>query len=139
MFLDGCTHFLATALDFPVRLRIVGRSSDVRHPRDTNELLEVASDELWPVVRDDPWSCIRVALLGSFDNYFDVSLPHRLSETPVHEETTVPTQHTAQVVERRAHIDVRKRRYASAGVDAAVAQSQSPCATAWPSIATTRR
>src|ERR1017187_4635020 len=41
--------------DLAVRLGIVGRSSDVGHARDPNELLEVLGDELRPVIRDDPW------------------------------------------------------------------------------------
>jgi hypothetical protein len=42
------------ALDFPVRLRRVGRSSDARHALAANELLEIACDALRPVVGDDP-------------------------------------------------------------------------------------
>src|ERR1051326_6370960 len=38
------------AFDLSVRLRIVGRGSDVRHARDPNELLEVLGDELRSVV-----------------------------------------------------------------------------------------
>ena len=45
---------LVPAFQFSVRLRIVRRGADVRHARDANELLEVASDELRPIVRDDP-------------------------------------------------------------------------------------
>ena len=41
------------AFDFSVRLRIVGRSSDVGDARDPNELLEVFGNELRPVVGDD--------------------------------------------------------------------------------------
>src|SRR6202008_4968908 len=40
---------LVPTLDFPIRLGIVGGSSDMRHTRDANELFEVASDELRPV------------------------------------------------------------------------------------------
>src|SRR5215469_5202003 len=43
------------SFDFSIRLGIVGRSSDVGHARDPNELLEVLGDELRPIVRDDPW------------------------------------------------------------------------------------
>ena len=37
------------ALDLPVRLRVKRRGSDVRHARDSNELLEVLGDELGPL------------------------------------------------------------------------------------------
>jgi hypothetical protein len=47
------------ALDLPVRLRVKRRGSDVRHARDPNELLEVLSDELRPIARDDPGSRVR--------------------------------------------------------------------------------
>src|SRR5437879_9049564 len=50
------------AFDLSVRLRIVGRRSDVGHARDPNELLEVLGDELRPVVGDDPWLCFRMQL-----------------------------------------------------------------------------
>jgi len=52
------------AFDLSVRLRIVGRGSDVRHARDPNELLEVFGDELRAVIRDDPGLRLRVLLLG---------------------------------------------------------------------------
>ena len=52
------------AFDFPVRLRIIGRGSHVRHARDANELLEVLGDELRPVVGDDPRPRLRVLLLA---------------------------------------------------------------------------
>src|SRR5664279_873123 len=71
----------------------------MRHARDSNDLLEIACDELWPVVRDDTRLCFGVLLLGSFENYLDVGLPHRLSQVPMHDRTTVPIQNAAQVIE----------------------------------------
>ena len=56
---------LVPALDLAVRLWIVRGRSDVRHARDANELLEVASDELRTIVRDDSRLRFRVLLLGS--------------------------------------------------------------------------
>src|SRR6202161_1645270 len=79
---------LVPTLDFPIRLGIVGGSSDMRHARDANELFEVASDELRPVVRDDPRLRHRVLLLGAFENYFDIRFPDGLTQGPMHEETT---------------------------------------------------
>ena len=53
------------ALDFSVRLRIVGRCPHMRHARDSNELLEVPGDELRTVVGDDARLGLRVFLFGS--------------------------------------------------------------------------
>src|SRR5438445_9158091 len=44
---------LVPALNLAVRLWIIRGGSDVRHARDANELLEVASDELRAIVGDD--------------------------------------------------------------------------------------
>src|ERR1051326_433339 len=51
------------SFDFPVRLGIVRRRSDMGHAGDPNKLLEVLGDELWPVVGDDPGSRLRVLFL----------------------------------------------------------------------------
>ena len=52
-------RFVLTS-DFSVRLRIVGRSSDVSHAREPNEFLEVFRNKLRPVVGDDPGLRLRV-------------------------------------------------------------------------------
>jgi hypothetical protein len=52
------------AFDFSVRLRIVGRCSDVCHARDADKLFEILGDELRAVVGNDPRSGLRVLLLG---------------------------------------------------------------------------
>jgi hypothetical protein len=57
----------------------------MRHTGDADELLELASDELRPVVRGDARLCLRVFLLGSFQDYLDVGPPHRLTQIPVHD------------------------------------------------------
>jgi hypothetical protein len=72
----------------------------MRHARDSNELFEVASDELWAIVRDDALLCFRVLLLGAFENYFDIRFPHRLAQIPMHEEAAETVQNAAQVIER---------------------------------------
>jgi len=64
---------LVPALNLAVRLWIVRGGSDVRYARDANELLEVASDEQWPVVGDASWLRFRVLLLGSLQDQFDIS------------------------------------------------------------------
>src|ERR1022692_3622924 len=78
----------------------------MRHAGDSNELLEVACDELWPVVRDDTRPCRRVLFLGSLQNYLDVGLLHRLPQIPMHDRTTVPVQNAAQVIEGPADVDI---------------------------------
>src|SRR5580692_3890728 len=76
------------------------------HARDANELLEVASNELRAIVRNDPWLRFRVLLLGSLQDQFDISFSHGLTQIPMHEETTEPVQNAAQVIERAAQVDV---------------------------------
>src|SRR5262249_17487551 len=44
---------LVPALDLPVRLWVIRRGPNVRHPRQPDELFEVLRDELGAVVRDD--------------------------------------------------------------------------------------
>lgn len=77
------------------------------HAGDPNELLEVARDELRSVVRDDSGFRLRILFLGSLQENFDRRFGHRLAQIPMHQETTVSIQHTAQVVERARHVDVR--------------------------------
>src|SRR5713101_990962 len=78
----------------------------MRHAGDADELLEVTSYELRPVVGDDAWLCRRIVFLGSFENYLDLGLPHRLSQVPTHDGPTVPIQNAAQVIEGPADVDV---------------------------------
>src|SRR6185437_9441848 len=80
--------------------------SDVRHARDANELLEIASDELRTIVRDDSRLRFRVLLLGSLQDHFDVSFSHGLSQISMHEETTEAIQNAAQVIEGAAQVDL---------------------------------
>ena len=74
----------------------------MRHARDANELLEVASNELRTIVGDDSRLHFRVLLLGSLQDHFDIGLP----QIPMHEETTEPIQNAAQVIEGAAQVDV---------------------------------
>jgi len=71
----------------------------MRHAQDANKLLEIAGNELRAVVRDDAWLRFRVLFLGAFENYFDISFPHRLAQIPMHEETPEPVHNAAQVIE----------------------------------------
>ena len=76
------------------------------HARDANELLEIAGNELRPIVRDDSRFRLQVFFLGSLQDHFDVSLPHRLAQLPMQEEATEPIQNATQVVERATKVDV---------------------------------
>src|SRR5260370_2060370 len=78
----------------------------MRHAGESNEVLEGACDALRPLVGDDPRLYVRVLLLRSLENYLDVGLPHRLSQIPMHDRTTVPIQNAAQVIEGPAHVDI---------------------------------
>jgi hypothetical protein len=66
------------ALNFSVRLGIVGSSSDVGHARYTNEFLEVLGNELRAVAGDDAWLRLRMKFLGVLQDDLDVRLAHRL-------------------------------------------------------------
>src|SRR5260370_732283 len=59
----------------------------MRHAGDSNELLEIACDELWSVVRDDARLRFRVLFLGSFENDLDVGFLHRLPQIPMNDAT----------------------------------------------------
>ena len=78
----------------------------MRHARDANELLEVASDELRAIVGDDSRLAFQVLLLGSLQDHFDIGFSHRLTQIPMHEETTESIQNATQVVEGAAQADV---------------------------------
>ena len=78
----------------------------MRHANEADELLEVAGNELRAIVRDDARLRFRVLLLSSLQNDLNVSFPHRLTQVPMHEETTKPVQNAAQVIESTAQVDV---------------------------------
>ena len=58
----------------------------MRHAGDADEDLEVARDELGPVVGDDARTRLRKPLSGSLKNNFDVSFLHGLADLPVDDE-----------------------------------------------------
>src|ERR1035438_6383253 len=93
-------------LDLAVGLRVERRRFDVRHTRDSDELLEIPRDELRPVVGDDPRFCLGVFFLGSLQYDFDLSLGHRLTQIPVYDRPAIAIQHAAQIVKRAANVDV---------------------------------
>ena len=53
--LDG----FVPAFDFPIRLRIIRRSSHMSHAADANEFFEIFRDKLGAVVGDDAARCVR--------------------------------------------------------------------------------
>jgi hypothetical protein len=69
-------------------------------------LHEVASDELRAIVGDDSRLGFQVPLLGSLQDHFDIGFSHRLTQIPMHEETTESIQNAAQVIEGGAQVDV---------------------------------
>lgn len=76
------------------------------HPGDANELLEVASQELRPIVRDDARPCCRVLLSTTLDDGFDVGLFHRFADFPMNDGPTETIEHRTQVVEGPADVEV---------------------------------
>jgi hypothetical protein len=60
------------AFQFSVALRVVRRGLDMRHPADTDELLEIFRYELRAIVGNNPWFGIRKFLPASLQNDFDI-------------------------------------------------------------------
>ena len=100
--LDG----LVPAFDLAVGLGIVGRSLDVRHAGDADELLEVLGDELGAVIGDDARPGIRVGFTGALDNGFHVGFLHFLADFPMHDEAAGAVEDTAKEVERAGDVEV---------------------------------
>src|SRR5450432_3603879 len=94
------------ALQLPVRLRVVGRRSHMRHARNTNELFEVPRNELRTVVGNDARLRFWIFLLGSLQNDLDLCLCHGLAQIPMHDGSAIAVQHAAQVVKRPRNVDV---------------------------------
>lgn len=60
--------------------------ADVRHLRESDELLEVHDDEPRAIVREDAWSGGRIVLLRALDRELDVRLGQLRAESPVHDD-----------------------------------------------------
>ena len=76
------------------------------HSADPDELLEVLGDELRPVVRDDPGTCLGKPLANPLNNRLDLSLGHALADLPVDDEPTAAVEQAAEVEERAGDVDV---------------------------------
>src|SRR5437867_3895914 len=73
---------LVPAFDLAVRLRIERRGPDVSHAAEADEFLEVAGDELRPVVRDDAGRGPRKLLPRPLQNDLDFGFGHRFANLP---------------------------------------------------------
>ena len=71
---------LMEPFQFPIRLRIVGRGAHVGHAAEADELLEVASYKLRPVVGDDPRLSFGIFFPRRLQNDFDIRFLHRLPQ-----------------------------------------------------------
>ena len=77
------------------------------HAAQTNERLEVLSDELGAIVADDSRPAIRVKLLRSLNNCFDVDLLHLRTNIPVNDHSRVPIEDRSTEVESTADVEMR--------------------------------
>ena len=78
----------------------------MRDPSDTDELLEVPCDELRIIVADDPRLRVRMLLQRPLHDGLDVTLGHRFSDLPMHDEPALAIEQAGQVIEDAADIDV---------------------------------
>ena len=76
------------------------------HAGDSDELFEVACDELGSVVGDDAGFGIGVFFAGALQEDFDLRLGHRLVNLEVDDGTAVAIKDAGQVVKSSADIDV---------------------------------
>ena len=90
---------LVETLDLAVALRVVGAGPHMRHPHQSDEISEVASDELWTVVGDNARPRVGKYFLRALDDYLDVGLGHRLANLPVNDESAEAVEQ-AKTVER---------------------------------------
>ena len=76
------------------------------HAADSDEIPEIPSNELWPIVRDDPRFGVRVLLVRPLDDNLDVSLGHSLTYVPIHDIPAASVELAAKVIEGTAYIQV---------------------------------
>ena len=94
------------AFEFAVGLGVVGAGADVGDSGQTDELFEVAGDELRSVVGDDAGLLAGVFFEGHLQDEFDVSLGHRLAQFPMHDGPAVAIEEADEVVKRSLDVDV---------------------------------
>ena len=71
------------SLDFPVGLRVVGRSPHMGESGQANELFEIPRHELQPIVGNDPGMNSRVFLQRLLHHPLDVGFLHGGMDFPV--------------------------------------------------------
>ena len=77
------------------------------HPAQADEVLKIAGNKLWAIVRDDPRRDTRDALARRLQHDLDLRRGHTLFQRPVHDKTAITAQHTAQIIERTGDIEIR--------------------------------
>ena len=76
------------------------------HPAGADELFELPSDELGPIIRGDPRRNVGKQLPRPLQETLDFGFGHRFAYLQVHQIAAVAVQHAAQVVERGGNIEV---------------------------------
>src|SRR5262245_64336326 len=71
--------------DLAIRLRIIWARSNVTHPADSDVLLEITSNKLRTIIRDDPRPRLGELFLSPLDDHLDITLLHLFSQFPVHD------------------------------------------------------
>lgn len=95
-----------SALELPVRVRVVGRGADVGHSRVANEVLEVLGDELRTVVGDEARRRVGHLFAGALEHRLDIGGGHPIAQLPVHQEPGGPVEDLGEIVEGPRNVDV---------------------------------
>ena len=98
---------LVPPLHLAIALRIEGRCSHVRQATQPDESLEITRYELWAIVRDDPWCCLRECLQSTLQDGLHIRFGHALPDLPMHHVPAVTVKDAAKIVECSADIQVR--------------------------------
>lgn len=80
------------AFESAVGLRIVGAGAHMSGSHQTDELFEIAGQELRPVVADDAGLFSRELLQRLLQDEFDLSFLHRLPQLPMHDKAAEAVQ-----------------------------------------------
>ena len=94
------------AFQFAITLGIAGGDADMGHATGLDKQLELASDELGAIVRDEAWSGGGELLAGALQDDFHVRFGHLLPDFPMDDKATVAIQDRAQVVKDAAQVEV---------------------------------
>ncbi len=94
------------AFEFAVGLGIVGAGSDMRGADESDELLEVAGEELGSVVADDAGMFAWELLQGLLQDQFDLEFLHGFAEIPVDDESAHSVQDRDQEIEGSLDVDI---------------------------------